>query len=56
MLAAGFKDNEIVAMHKVNPTNAATLADKMALMQRDLKTLEMALRKAAVQLELRRAS
>ena len=56
MLAAGFRDNEIVAMHKVNPTNAATLADKMALMQRDLKTLEMALRKAAVQLELRRAS
>ncbi len=56
MLAAGFKDNEIVALHKVNPTNAATLADKMVLMQRDLKTLEMALRKAAVQLELRRAS
>ena len=56
MLVAGFRDNEIVAMHKVNPTNAATLADKMALMQRDLKTLEMALRKAAVQLELRRAS
>ena len=56
MLAAGFRDNEIVAMHKVNPTNAATLADKMALMQRDLKTFEMALRKAAVQLELRRAS
>ena len=56
MLAAGFKDNEIVALHKVNPTNAATLADKMALMQRDLKTLEMSLRKAAVQLELRRAS
>ena len=56
MLAAGFKDNEIVAVQKVNPTNAATLADKMALMQRDLKALEMALRKAAVQLELRRAS
>ena len=51
MLSAGIRDNEIVALKKVNPTNAATLADKMSSMQKSMKMIELALRKAAVQIE-----
>lgn len=36
-------------MQKVNPTNAATLADKMAAMQKSLKSIELALRQAGDQ-------
>ncbi len=49
MLATTIRDNEVVAVKKVNPTNAATLADKMASMQKSLKTVELALRSASVQ-------
>ena len=49
LLAAGFKDNEIVATKKVNPDNAATMADKIAAMQTSLKSIELALRQISVQ-------
>jgi len=49
LLNAGIQDNEIVAVHKVNPTKAATLADKIAAMQKSLKNIELALRQAGVQ-------
>lgn len=49
LLNAGIEENEIVAVHKVNPTNAATLADKIASMQKSLKNIELALRQAGAQ-------
>jgi len=49
LLNAGIQENEIVAVQKVNPTNAATLADKMAAMQKSLKSIELALRQAGAQ-------
>jgi hypothetical protein len=52
MLRAGVRDNQIVAVKKVNPDRASTLADILAAMQRDLRRIEIALREAAVQAEL----
>ena len=51
LLNTGIKNNEIVAAQKVNPTNAATLADKMAAMQSSLRSIEMSLRQASAQAE-----
>ena len=52
MLRAGVRDNQIVAVKKVNPDRAGTLADILAAMQRDLRRIEIALREVAVQAEL----
>ena len=45
-------DNEIVAVKRVDPTRAGTLADLFAAMQGDLKRIEAALREAASQAPL----
>ena len=52
MLRAGVRDNQVVAVNKINPDRAGTLADILAAMQRDLRRIEVALREAAVQAEL----
>lgn len=53
MLRAGIDDNVITAVKKVNPGRAATLADVLAQMQKDVKRLEDAMRAvAAVQLDM----
>jgi hypothetical protein len=52
MLRAGVRDNQVVAVKKINPDRASTLADILAAMQRDLRRIEIALREAAVQAEL----
>jgi len=52
MLRAGVRDNQIVAVKKINPDRASMLADILAVMQRDLRRIEIALREAAVQAEL----
>lgn len=52
MLRAGTEDNVIVAVRKVNPGRAATVAALLAEMQKDMHRLEKAFRVAAVQEEL----
>jgi ParB/RepB/Spo0J family partition protein len=49
MLRQGISDNQIVAVKKTNPQRAGHLADLMALMQKDMRRIEVALREAAVQ-------
>lgn len=52
MLRAGVRDNQIIALKKVNPDRASTLADILAAMGKDIRRIEVALREAAVQAEL----
>jgi ParB/RepB/Spo0J family partition protein len=47
VLRASTVDNEVVAVKKVDPTRAGTLADLMAAMQGDLRRIELALRASA---------
>jgi ParB family chromosome partitioning protein len=47
ILASGFSDNEAVIARKVNPLNADVLAEQLELMEKQLKTLRLALRAAA---------
>jgi len=52
MLRSGISDNEIIAMKKVAPTRASTVADQLAAMVTDLRRIEEALRTMAIQQEL----
>lgn len=52
MLRAGIDDNIITAVKKVDPGRAATIAELLAAMQKDLHRIEAAFRIAAVQVEL----
>lgn len=52
LVAAGFDDNELVIARKVDPGKASTFADKLALIQKALNQMELALRAAAVQADL----
>jgi ParB family chromosome partitioning protein len=52
VLAAGFDDSEITATRKINPGQAVAYADKLALIQRHLSQMELALRSSAVQADL----
>jgi ParB family chromosome partitioning protein len=47
ILSAGFEDNEVVIVRKVNPLNADVMADKLEVIEKQLKTLRLALRAAA---------
>lgn len=49
LLRSGIKDNEIEAVKKVDPNEAMTLCDQLALMQKDLGRIEKALREIGVQ-------
>ena len=49
LLRSGIHDNQIVAVRKVSPHRAGTLADLFAAMQKDLRRIEVALREAAIQ-------
>ncbi len=49
MLREGIRENEIIAVRKVNPGRADTLADTLKAMQTDLKRLEKALRETPIQ-------
>ena len=51
MLRTGIRDNQIVAVRKVDPFRAAVVADQFAAMQKDLRRIELALREAAIQAE-----
>jgi ParB family chromosome partitioning protein len=48
VLRAGFQDNEVVVLRRVNPLNADVLADKLDVIETSLKKLRLALRAAAV--------
>jgi ParB family chromosome partitioning protein len=52
MLRAGIDDNVITATRKVNPDRAATLAELLGQMQKDMRRIETALRVVASQTEL----
>jgi ParB family chromosome partitioning protein len=52
LLRQGIHDNQVVALHKVNPSRASTLADLLAAMQRDIRRIEVALREVAIQQDL----
>ncbi|HVB67961.1 MAG TPA: hypothetical protein VNE67_08920 [Acetobacteraceae bacterium] len=49
LLRSGIRDNQVVAVRKVNPGRTAYLADLLGVMQKDLRRIEVALREAAVQ-------
>ena len=49
LLRNGIAENQIIAVKKVDPHRAATMADLIAVMQKDLRRIEVALREAAVQ-------
>lgn len=49
LLRAGIRENQVVAVRKINPGRAAHLADLMSAMQTDLRRIEVSLREAAVQ-------
>jgi ParB/RepB/Spo0J family partition protein len=52
LLRAGIRDNQVVAVRRVNPDRAEHLANLMAAMQKDMRRIELALREVAVQLEM----
>ena len=52
MLRAAIRDNQIIAPRKTRPDRASTLADTMAVMSKDIRRIEVALREAAIQQEL----
>ena len=52
LLRSGITDNQVTALRRVNPHRAGTLADVMAVMQTDLRRIELALRQAAIQHDL----
>jgi ParB family chromosome partitioning protein len=52
LVAAGFKDGEVVAVRRVNPDNAARFADELSLIQKSLALMEGQLRKASIQADL----
>jgi ParB/RepB/Spo0J family partition protein len=49
MLRTSIHDNQVVAVRKVSPHRAGTLADLFGQMQKDLRRIEIALREAAIQ-------
>ena len=49
LLRTGIHDNQVVAVRKVSPHRASNLADLFAMMQKDLRRIEVALREAAIQ-------
>ena len=49
LLRSGIHENQIVAMRKTSPHRAGTLADLLAVMQTDLRRIEVALREVAIQ-------
>lgn len=51
VLQDGFDEGEVIAARRVDPTKAATYADKLALIQKALGHMERALRRSAAQLE-----
>jgi ParB family chromosome partitioning protein len=51
-LRAGIDDNVVTAVRKVDPGRAETIAEILAVMQKDLHRMETAFRVAAVQAEL----
>ena len=49
LLRSGIQENQIVALRKTSPHRAGTLADLLAVMQTDLRRIEVALREVAIQ-------
>jgi hypothetical protein len=49
LLRSGIHENQIVAVRKTSPRRAGTLADLLAVMQTDLRRIEVALREVAIQ-------
>jgi ParB/RepB/Spo0J family partition protein len=52
MVAAGFKDNEVVVARKVSPDRARTMAERLALIRKHCLAMEHQLRIAAAQGQL----
>jgi ParB family chromosome partitioning protein len=48
VLGAGFEDNDIVILRKVNPLKADVIADKLEVIEASLKRLRLALRASAI--------
>ena len=49
LLRSGIHENQIVAVPETSPLRAGTLADLLAIMQTDLRRIEVALRGVAIQ-------
>ncbi|WP_428489094.1 ParB/RepB/Spo0J family partition protein [Rhodopila sp.] len=49
LINCGIRDNQVVAVRKIDPNRAEHVADMLALMQKDLRRIEVAFRGAAIQ-------
>lgn len=52
LVASGFKDNEIVALKKINPHRAGIVADQIGLIGKHLKLIEREIQKVVAQSEI----
>ena len=52
LVTAGFKDNEIVALKKINPHRAGIVAEQLGVIGKQLKLIERAVQKAVAQGEI----
>ncbi|MBI4291301.1 MAG: ParB/RepB/Spo0J family partition protein [Betaproteobacteria bacterium] len=52
LIASGFKDNEVVALKKINPHRAGIVAAQIELISKHLKLIEREIQKAAIQSEI----
>jgi len=52
MVASGFKDNEVVALHKINPHRAGIVAEQIGLIGKHLKLIEREIQKVVAQGEI----
>jgi len=52
LVASGFKDNEVVALKKINPYRAGIVVNQIGLITRHLKQIEREIQKVAVQTEI----
>jgi len=52
MVASGFKDNEVVALQKINPHRAGIVAEQIGLISKHLKQIEREIQKVVAQGEI----
>ena len=52
LVGEGFKDNEIVALRKINANRAALVVEQLALIRKHLALVEREMQKAAAQKDM----
>jgi len=52
LISSGFKDNEVVALKKINPHRASIVVSQIGLISKHLKLIEREIQKVAIQAEI----